>query len=45
MTDAFLYIASIFRLCIFIYVLLLLYKIAPTSLSQGLFYLAVSMEL
>jgi len=45
MTDTFLYKAYIFHLCIFIYVLLLLYKLMTNSVSQRLFYVAGSMEL
>jgi len=48
-TDAFLHKASIFYVCILIYVLflllLLLCNLMTNSLSQRLFYLAASMEL
>jgi len=45
MTDTSLYKAYIFNLCIFIYVLLLLYKLMTNSMSQRLFYLTGTMEL
>ena len=45
MTDTLCYKVYTCHLCIFTYVLLLLYKLMTNSMSQRLFYVAGSMEL